>query len=253
MKKILWAALFVLAVAVGSMIGGSFAWFNDLVQSEQNHISTGTLDVVMEYKRSTDDENWIPIAEESQLLGEEGQMEPGFVDVVYYRVRNAGSLALQYRLGFSVEEENPAIGALGEFYLSDYLFGGIVALAEENGEDGVFRPAETSLEEAVQGFGRADYAAAATCRARELQPEDVFVLLPGEEICGYMVIHVPESVRNEANYTGNLMPQLALGVELRATQWTGEEDAFGFDYDAGAEYPTPTPEPTAEPDPAPAP
>ena len=48
---------------------------------------------------------------------------------------------------------------------------------------------------------------------------------------------MPETVGNEANYRGDVIPQIDLGLRLRATQFTYEKDSWDNQYDANAAYP----------------
>mgnify|MGYP007115385227 CR=1 FL=1 len=50
-----------------------------------------------------------------------------------------------------------------------------------------------------------------------------------------MVVYMPETVGNEANYaTGAAVPTINLGVNLVANQYTYEEDSFDNQYDSDA-------------------
>ena len=50
-----------------------------------------------------------------------------------------------------------------------------------------------------------------------------------------LVVYMPETVGNEANYRGNAIPTIALGLNLTATQDTVESDSFDNTYDENAD------------------
>ena len=57
----------------------------------------------------------------------------------------------------------------------------------------------------------------------------------GDAQCVAMVIYMPETVGNEANYAvGSTVPSIELGVKLLATQDTVEKDSFDDQYDKNA-------------------
>ena len=52
-----------------------------------------------------------------------------------------------------------------------------------------------------------------------------------------LVVYMPETVGNEANYKENHVPSIDLGVTLVATQDAVESDSLDSSYDEGAVYP----------------
>ena len=55
-----------------------------------------------------------------------------------------------------------------------------------------------------------------------------------------LVVYMPETVGNEANYRGDAVPTIELGVNLVAAQDTVESDSFDNTYDQNAGYPVST-------------
>ena len=51
-----------------------------------------------------------------------------------------------------------------------------------------------------------------------------------------VVVYMPESVDNKANYRGEKVPTIDFGINLVATQLAHEEDSFDDSYDENATY-----------------
>ena len=120
-KRALFMSTLSLLMCISMFIGSTFAWFTDSVTSANNVIHSGNLDVVLEYKTDWSDE-WDPVNENTKLFKDGALYEPGYTEVVYLRVSNAGSLALKYMLSFNIANEEGSTNVYGEeFKLSDYL------------------------------------------------------------------------------------------------------------------------------------
>lgn len=100
----------VLLVSVATLAGSTVAWFTD-TEEVVNTIQSGDLDVELQYK--TVDENgtltdWQEVEDNKQIFKENALYEPGYTEFVLLKVRNAGNLALQYKL--SVDADNTVLG-----------------------------------------------------------------------------------------------------------------------------------------------
>ncbi len=212
-KRALLGSVIALILCMAMLVGTTFAWFTDSVVSGKNQIVAGNLDVALEYLV---DGKWETVDAATNIFGD-SLWEPGHTEVVTLKASNVGTLALKYQLGINVVEEKTSINVAGEeLKLSDYIEFGVV--------DGQF----------------ADRAAAraAVKNATKLTDgynEDQVALLPGEAKEITLVVYMPESVGNEANYkTGYEAPEITLGLNLMATQLVHEDDSFGNDYDKDA-------------------
>ena len=212
-KRALLGSVIALILCMAMLVGTTFAWFTDSVVSGKNQIVAGNLDVELEYLV---DGEWVTVEEATNIFGN-SLWEPGHTEVVSLRVSNAGTLALKYQLGINVVDEKTSINAAGkELKLSDYIEFGIV--------NGQFADRE-SARAAVQN----------AAKLTEGYTEDQIALLPGEAKEITMVVYMPETVGNEANYkTGYNAPEITLGINLMATQLVHENDSFGNDYDENA-------------------
>lgn len=218
------------------LIGTTFAWFTDSASSATSLISTGRLDVELEYKTSWGDA-WSPVDDTTKLFREGALYEPGYTEVVFLRVSNRGSLALKYQLLVSAANEHPSTNVLGNtFKLSDYLEIGAYAMQEFDGDVNL---ADTTMPTL---FGTREAALASVGTMTKLSALDPALrsnvpVLTGEKTSQViaLVLTMPSTVRNEANTAqGQPLPTLDLGVRIVATQLASESDGYGSDYDASA-------------------
>ena len=219
-KKSLLISALSLVLCFAMLIGTTFAWFTDSVNSANNVIMSGNLDIELEYWNGTE---WADVKGKSDILTNT-LWEPGTTEVAYLRVANAGSLALKYQLGVNIVSETEGVNAAGEtFKLSDYIQFGVVE--NVNGETGAYANRDAAVED-VTGAKKisAGYTKAST-------------MLSGDELYLALVVYMPTTVGNEANHNGTNVPKIELGINVVATQFTYEDDSFGTDYDDGAFIP----------------
>ena len=97
-RALLMSALSLL-LCVSMLVGTTFAWFTDSVTSGRNTIVAGNLDVVLEY---WDGDSYEEVKSTTKLFDDAALWEPGYTEVAYLKVSNAGSLALKYHLAVTV-------------------------------------------------------------------------------------------------------------------------------------------------------
>ena len=219
-RALLFSVLSML-LCVTMLMGTTFAWFTDSVSSMNNIIKSGNLDVELYY--SYDAENWDLVDEGDMIFNRNTLWEPGHTEVVYLKVKNAGSLALKYRLGVNVVSETTGTNAAGEiFKLSNYIKFGTI-----EGQDAKFETRDAARDAVVNG----KVISAGYTKGSSLLPANEGI---SEEYVA-LVVYMPESVGNEANHkTGTVAPEITLGINLVATQMTYEEDSYDDQYDADA-------------------
>ena len=223
-KRSLALSVLSLLVCVSMLIGTTFAWFTDNVTSGRNIIQSGNLDVELYYALSAEDvenDNWSLVTKDTDAFGYDN-WEPGFTKVVYFKVANKGSLALKYQLTADVYNEIKGINKDGEeFALSDYIKTAVVDT--DDTRESILALSGTPLKGAYPvGSGNL------TAKNDSVTTD--------EAIFG-LAIWMPTIVGNEANHNGVKVPSIEFGINLVATQYTAENDSFGFDYDADASYP----------------
>lgn len=216
-KRALIASVLALVLCVSMLVGSTYAWFTDSVSSVNNIIKSGNLDVELEYY---DGANWEKVSATTNVFEENTLWEPGHTEVVYLRVSNLGTLALKYQLGVNVVSEIESINVAGEaLRLSDYVeFAAIEGVSTPYADRDAARAAVTESAALSTGYTMAGNIEAGAA--------EQYVAL---------VVYMPETVGNEANYrVGEVAPEINLGINLMATQYTYENDSFDNQYDANA-------------------
>ena len=242
-KRALLASVLAMLLCVAMLLGSTFAWFTDSVISGKNKIVAGNLDVELAYATEFDADGkptkWTPVTADTELFSDkeadgttDNLWEPGHTEVVYLRVRNAGTLALTYQFAVNVISQTAGTNVDGNpFNLSDHLVFGRV---ESPSAINKYATREDAWTAAGSTLGLNTYT--------KENPE----LLPEAEEYVALVVYMPTTVGNEANYkTGTAVPTIDLGVSLYATQVEHENDSFGNDYDANAKDRLPKVEPYA--------
>ncbi len=218
-KKALLSAVLSLIVCISMLVGSTFAWFTDNVVSANNIIQAGNLDVELEYWNGTKYEKVTPT---TKLFNDAALWEPGYTEVAYLKISNAGSLALKYQLSVNVVNEITGKTKAGaEIKLSDYLVFSVVDKEITSAADVYTR--EEAVAAAGDTFGLKSYIS----DPKVMEPTDSAEYLA-------LIIYMPTTVGNAANHDGDNVPSIEMGVELFATQATVESDSFGPDYDDAA-------------------
>ena len=220
-KKALLRSALSLVLCVTMLIGTTFAWFTDSVTSSNNIIKSGNLDVELYYQNS-EKTTWTKVEENTNVFLADALWEPGHTEVIKFKVANEGSLALKYQLGVNIVNEKGSINKDGnQFKLSDYIYFGVVDGNQDYNRVAAIDAVKDDAKQIKSGFTKENY------------------LVAGQDSAEYvtMVVYMPETVGNEANYKkGEKAPEIQLGLNLFATQYTYEKDSFDNQYDADAIY-----------------
>lgn len=236
-KRALLASILSLLVCLTMLIGSTFAWFTDSVASGNNKIVAGNLAIELEYATAFDAEGnptaWKSVEGSTDLFNADSKWEPGHTEVVVFRIRNTGSLALKYRLAVDKITETSSYNAdKTNFYLSDYLVFNKTADATLKAREAYWN---ADLEDLVLNDGTKN----SNPTFSDLSIPDTTLEAGAEEIFT-VAVYMPTSVGNEANwsqvYSFTKAPSIELGFTLFATQASHEEDSFDNSYDADAKY-----------------
>lgn len=230
LRRSLLASVVSLATCATMFVGTTFAWFTDSVSSQNNLIVSGNLDVELEYLDAND--KWQPVTKDTNVFMNNTLWEPGHTEVVYLKVSNVGSLALNYNLGVNIVEEVKSINVQGgELKLSNYIFMGAIEDVEKAYDDRM--DARDALDENKVDTIYAGYVQEGVLFPKNNMPTDITDAAYEEYVA--LVVYMPEEIGNEANYRkGEAVPKITLGINLLATQKTYEKDSFGPDYDKDA-------------------
>lgn len=211
--KLAFALSICLLVAWGILgTGTSLAWFTDTTPELKNIFHFGEFDLVVSYKTETGEYKEIDAA--TAIFDDEALYEPGYVQVVYLKVENKGNVDFDYTAAVSVTDYTPATNAFGQtFHLQDYLrFGMVIADTEAE--------LEKQLESREQALENAQMPLNMYSTERALLKEGGVKYMA-------LIVCMPEEVGNTANYRGNVVPRVELGVIVKATQTNApmDEDA----------------------------
>ena len=230
-KRALLTSVMALVMCVVMLVGTTFAWFTDTASTGVNKIQAGNLDIELAYKNTYIpdetpilDGGFAAVTENTKVFDEDALWEPGHVEYVVLKISNAGTLALKYKLGINIAEEKGSKSVVDnkDFKLSDYIKFAVI-----DGDKG--------------GLGRdvlVAEAGAGTELSKGYTPTEEH-LLKGENKIVTLVVWMPKSVGNEANYDAAVAeaPVINLGINVVATQDTVERDSFDETYDRNAQYP----------------
>ena len=221
-KRALLTSVMALVMCVVMLVGTTFAWFTDTASTGVNKIQAGNLDVKLMY--STDMAEWKEATDQTKLFDDNALWEPGYTQVVYLKVVNAGNLALKYEVSTNSYDMERGKNAAGElFYIEKFL-----------------RIGTATTENAFNGRSDAIAAIAEGEKAmgKEIQISDGWTVLnPNAESSPFaVVVYMPTTVGNEANNVQSWRrPSLkGFGLVVNATQATMESDRFDNTYDEKA-------------------
>ena len=212
LKQRIVAAIMALVMLMTSLLGTTFAWFTDSVTSSGNVIQTGKLDAQMYWSDELLDSNsdeWNN-AEGATPVFNYNNWEPGYTEVKYVKVSNAGSLNFKWKLNI---EANGAVTDLAD--VIDVYYVNPVN-AELESLDGLTSAGKLSSVLANKTAASGNLAAG------------------GNQIFA-IAFHMDELAGNE--YQNTALCDGGFSLKLLATQDIGEFDSFGDDYDADAQWP----------------
>ncbi len=183
--------------------GASLAWFTD-TSPEINNIFHFA-DFELEVSHRLDDGTWVSIDGKTDIFDDEALYEPGYVQVVYLKVENKGSVPFNFKTAVSVTDYTTATNVFGwHFNLQDYLKFGVSIANTEADMD-----AAVKTRDFAKNIATMELSSYSTQEA---------VLKAGETSYMAVVVRMPEEVKNEANYRGDTVPKIELGIITKAEQ-----------------------------------
>lgn len=183
--------------------GASLAWFVDTSSELKNIFHTAEFDLVVSYKDAFG--QYREIDSTTSIFDENALYEPGYVQVVYLKVENRGSVPFDYRTAVGVSDYTPATNAFGwTFQLQDYLRFGVVTADTEPELLALLADRSMAVGQAQMPLNN--------------YTTDMAALEAGGEDYMALIVRMPEEVGNEANYRGDTVPRVELGLIVRATQ-----------------------------------
>lgn len=219
-KSALLHSVIALLLCISMFISSTFAWFTDTVSSGKNVITAGNLDLEMYWTDDLSSGQWYNVEENGHnTIFSYENWEPGYTDVKYIKLVNAGDLALNYELTLTPQN---GVGKLAEV-INVYFAEGGVAVQQRSDLQNL--KAIGLLSNVLNG--------GATAGGTLLAADQLSPLHPSGEVVMTVAMNMLTTAGND--YQNEDAGEFT--VTALATQAPYEADSFGNDYDAKAELP----------------
>ena len=198
-------ALTLCALLIWAILGtgASLAWFTDTSPEINNIFHFGEFDLVVSHRLT--DGKWQEVDSQTKIFDEEALYEPGYVQVVYLKVENKGTIPFEFYTAVNVNGCIEATNVFGQrFMLQDYLKFGITTADSEDAMKNSVPDRNAAVKLADMPLHNYDTETA--------------VLEPGATKYIALIVRMPEEVGNVANYRGDTVPQVDLGITVKADQ-----------------------------------
>ena len=183
--------------------GASLAWFTDTSPEINNIFHFAEFDLVVSHRLT--DGKWEEVDSQTKIFDEEALYEPGYVQVVYLKVENKGTIPFEFYTAVNVNGCIEATNVFGQrFMLQDYLKFGITSADSEDAMKNSVPDRNAAVKLADMPLHNYDTETA--------------VLNPGATKYIALIVRMPEEVGNVANYRGNTVPKVELGITVKADQ-----------------------------------
>ena len=183
--------------------GASLAWFTDTSNEVKNIFHFAEFDLVVSHR--LEDGTYEEIEFDTKVFDDEALYEPGYVQVVYLKVENRGTVPFDFKTAVNVTDYTEATNKFGQtFILKEYLRFGLVMADTEDELEAKVDPRRTAAEKATLSLN--NYSS------------DVAELPAKGECYLALIVRMPEEVGDEANYRGEVIPRVELGLIFSAEQ-----------------------------------
>ena len=186
--------------------GASLAWFADTDEGVKNVFHFAEFD--LEVYHRLDNGQWEEIRQDTKIFDDDALYEPGYTQVVYLKIENKGTVPFDFKAAVTVTDYTWATNVLGQkFSLQEYLKFGLVIADEE--DELLQKMADRELANQAANMPLSRYAT-------EKAPLDA-----KDTVYMAIIVRMPEEVDNVANYRGDVIPRVELGLIVTATQQDG--------------------------------
>lgn len=184
--------------------GASLAWFTDTSPEINNIFHFSEFDLVVSHRLT--DGKWEEVDGQTKIFDEEALYEPGYVQIVYLKVENKGTVPFEFYTSVNVNGCIVATNVFGQdFMLQDYLKFGIKTADTEEEMKNSIPDRESAVEIASEPL-------------HNYYETGAFELAPGGTKYIALIVRMPEEVGNVANYRGDTVPEVDLGITVKADQ-----------------------------------
>lgn len=183
--------------------GTSLAWFTDTSPEINNIFHFADFDIEVSHRLT--DGKWELIDGKTNIFDDKALYEPGYVQVVYLKVKNKGTVPFAFSTAVNVNGCIEATNVFGQhFMLQDYLKFGVTTAVSENAMKNSVPDREKAIAIADMPLHNYDTETA--------------LLAPGATKYIALIVRMPEEVDNIANYRGDTIPKVELGITVKADQ-----------------------------------
>lgn len=199
---VLSACLMILWCILGT--GSSIAWFVDESPEIRNNFNFAEFDLVVSHKTETGYEE---VKTDTKIFNDEALYEPGYVQVIYLKIENKGTVGFDYDLAVvpNLQTIVRAKNVYGqEIYLPEFLKFGVV-----------FADTEAELTQKLATRDLAEKLATTDLSSYTSEPDH---LQAEGEAFAAVIVRMPREVGNAGNYRGNTPPSIELGITVQAMQ-----------------------------------
>lgn len=210
-KRTLLTSAVSLVLCICMLLGTTFAWFTDAVTSSGNIIASGKLDAEMYWSDkllAADSDEWNNA--DGTSVFNYNNWEPGYTEVRYVKVSNAGTLNFRWKLSIEAEGNVTDLSDV----INVYYVNPVTAELTKEGLKSL-TPAGTLTDVLENNTG---------LDGRQLTPDSSVILA--------IAFHMDELAGND--YQNKSLCDAGFSLKLLATQDIGESDSFGDDYDGNA-------------------
>ena len=198
--------LSLVALIAWAILGtsASLAWFSDTSNEMNNIFHVAEFDLEVSHRLT--DGKWEVVDSTTKVFDDEALYEPGYVQVVYLKVENKGTVPFVFDTAVNVNRCVEAFNVFGQrFMLQDYLkFGLVTADSEQQMKDNV--------------PNRSAAVRIANKPLHNYYEDGSFELEAGESKYITLIVRMPEEVDNIANYRKTPVPEVELGITVKAEQ-----------------------------------
>jgi hypothetical protein len=180
--------------------GASLAWFTEETPVVKNIFQTAEFDLKVEYLNEQGE--WASIESATDVFDKEALYEPGYMQIVYLKIANKGTVDFDYQTVVNVYSYTEGINIFGRFNLQDYLRFGMV-------EDTTFDGLKAKVDAREEAIAVGEVALN--------NYNNKQTLAKNSEVYAALVVNMPKSVGNVANYSIQ-QPTVELGITVKATQ-----------------------------------
>ncbi len=185
--------------------GTSLAWFTDTTPVQKNVFHVDMLN--MEVSHRLDDGTYEKVDATTSVFDDQAIYEPGYVQVVYLKVENTGTVPFNYKMAVSTVDYRTAINVFGQqFNLQDYLKFGLVSARTEAELEALVDTRVKAENIATMDIPLSTYTTASA------------PLGAGETDYVALIVRMPQEVDNMANHRNPSLPYVDLGLIATATQ-----------------------------------